>query len=167
MKLIAVLAVSLSDLSQQDGMRRVNSTGGFSTGESSSRKQSIESEASAFDDHHDWILPHTTRPQQSEDAATTTTTLDNNQGFSSLEPLRKISLFSKNSSAKNDEKYTSSRKRTVVLSQSASRDLNPLRPCGACCEWLKKIAECNPYFKILTFTDADCNGVYITPCQQE
>lgn len=44
-------------------------------------------------------------------------------------------------------------------------DLNPLRPCGSCNEWLKKIAEPNPNFKILTFTDANCNGVYVTPCQ--
>lgn len=46
------------------------------------------------------------------------------------------------------------------------QDLNPLRPCGACNEWLKKIAETNPYFQILTFTDADCNGVYCTSCDE-
>jgi cytidine deaminase len=70
------------------------------------------------------------------------------------------------------------------------QDLNPLRPCGACNEWLKKIAESNPYFTILTFThifllgiphqrlpeipskrvqstlEPDGNGVYGTPCQE-
>jgi len=46
------------------------------------------------------------------------------------------------------------------------QDINPLKPCGACNEWLKKIAESNPYFKVITFTDTDCNGVYVTPCQE-
>ena len=53
----------------------------------------------------------------------------------------------------------SSRRRTLVVVQS-DRDLNPLAPCGACNEWLKKIAECNPYFQVVTFTDFNCNGVY-------
>ena len=39
-------------------------------------------------------------------------------------------------------------------------DLNPLKPCGTCTEWLKKIAEVNPAFKVLSFTDADCTGFY-------
>jgi cytidine deaminase len=39
-------------------------------------------------------------------------------------------------------------------------DMNPLKPCGACTEWLKKIAEVNPAFKVLSFTDADCKGFY-------
>lgn len=55
-------------------------------------------------------------------------------------------------------------KRTVVV--HSCEDINPLRPCGACNEWLKKIAESNPYFKVLTFTDADCNGVYVASCQE-
>ena len=38
---------------------------------------------------------------------------------------------------------------------------NPLNPCGACNEWLKKIAEVNPDFKIITFTSTDCNTVFI------
>jgi hypothetical protein len=54
-------------------------------------------------------------------------------------------------------------KRTVVV--QSHKDLNPLSPCGACNEWIKKIAQCNPYFKIITFTDANCNGMYISPCQ--
>jgi cytidine deaminase len=46
------------------------------------------------------------------------------------------------------------------------QDMNPLKPCGACNEWLKKIAQSNPHFKVLTFTDNQCNGVYISPCEE-
>ena len=41
--------------------------------------------------------------------------------------------------------------------------LNPLDPCGACMEWLKKISEVNPDFKVLTFTSTSCEKVFITP----
>jgi len=41
--------------------------------------------------------------------------------------------------------------------------MNPLDPCGACMEWLKKIAEVNPDFKVLTFTSTNCEKVFITP----
>jgi len=61
---------------------------------------------------------------------------------------------------RNNKKF----KKTVVV--HSCKDINPLKPCGACNEWLKKIAESNPHFKILTFTDADCNGVYIQSCQE-
>lgn len=44
--------------------------------------------------------------------------------------------------------------------------LNPLDPCGACMEWLRKIAEVNPDFKVLTFTDTSCEHVYITPIME-
>jgi cytidine deaminase len=40
-------------------------------------------------------------------------------------------------------------------------DLNPLKPCGACQEWLKKISECNPQFAVITFTDHLCRGIYV------
>lgn len=40
---------------------------------------------------------------------------------------------------------------------------NPLDPCGACMEWLKKIAEVNPDFKVLTFTSTNCEKVFTTP----
>lgn len=43
----------------------------------------------------------------------------------------------------------------------ACSDMNPLKPCGACLEWLKKIAEVNPSLSVVTFTDANCNGVYV------
>lgn len=78
-------------------------------------------------------------------------------------PMRKIKL-STNSNYRptfGRGRSGSKAKRTVVV--HSMLDINPLAPCGACNEWLKKIAESNPYFKVLTFTDADCHGVYITP----
>ena len=78
-------------------------------------------------------------------------------------PMRKIKL-STNSNYRptfGRGRSGSKAKRTVVV--HSMLDINPLAPCGACNEWLKKIAESNPYFKVLMFTDADCNGVYITP----
>jgi hypothetical protein len=39
--------------------------------------------------------------------------------------------------------------------------MNPLKPCGACNEWLKKIAEMNPNLKVITFTDINCHGMYV------
>ena len=41
--------------------------------------------------------------------------------------------------------------------------LNPLDPCGACMEWLKKIGEVNPDFRIVTFANSSCDQVYIRP----
>ena len=43
----------------------------------------------------------------------------------------------------------------------AEDDLNPLHPCGACKEWLYKIAEVNPGFKVVMFTDASCEEVFV------
>jgi len=56
--------------------------------------------------------------------------------------------------------------RTTLASTSRSysvtkEDMNPLRPCGACAEWLKKIASVNPDFSVVTFTDADCQGFFV------
>mmetsp|Transcript_20652 Transcript_20652/g.25041 ORF Transcript_20652/g.25041 Transcript_20652/m.25041 type:complete len:123 (+) Transcript_20652:939-1307(+) len=47
------------------------------------------------------------------------------------------------------------------LPAGESIGLNPISPCGACNEWLKKIAEVNPDFKILTFPDTSCSEVFI------
>ena len=58
-------------------------------------------------------------------------------------------------------KFQRKKKRTVLVQE---KDRNPLEPCGACNEWLKKIAESNPDFKVITFTDTNCNGVYVMPC---
>ena len=43
----------------------------------------------------------------------------------------------------------------------STNDLNPLKPCGACNEWLKKIAEVNPQFCVITFTDKRMQGAYV------
>jgi hypothetical protein len=40
---------------------------------------------------------------------------------------------------------------------------NPLAPCGSCMEWLRKIAEVSPEFRILTFTDISCERVFVKP----
>ena len=52
-----------------------------------------------------------------------------------------------------------------IASRKTRRDdptnLNPLRPCGACQEWLKKIAEVNPGFRVLMFSDVTCEEVYV------
>ena len=60
------------------------------------------------------------------------------------------------------DSYQLKKKKVVVHSSVVATDINPLKPCGMCNEWLKKIAEPNPNFKVLTFTEADCSGVYIT-----
>ncbi len=40
-------------------------------------------------------------------------------------------------------------------------EINPIQPCGACKEWLNKIAEVNPTFKIMTFTNSDINEFFL------
>jgi cytidine deaminase len=47
------------------------------------------------------------------------------------------------------------------------KDRNPLRPCGACTEWLMKIAEVNPRFFVVTFTDEMRQGVFIQEMADE
>jgi len=78
-------------------------------------------------------------------------------------PKRRISLYQKKSHSKMGGGVK--RQKESLLVQSLE-DMNPLKPCGACNEWLKKIAESNPHFKVLTFTDTKCNGVYVSPCQE-
>mmetsp|Transcript_11877 Transcript_11877/g.21951 ORF Transcript_11877/g.21951 Transcript_11877/m.21951 type:complete len:1044 (+) Transcript_11877:69-3200(+) len=77
-------------------------------------------------------------------------------------PKRRIALYQNNSHSKMGGGVK--RRKQSLLVQSLE-DMNPLKPCGACNEWLKKIAESNPHFKVLTFTDTKCNGVYVSPCQ--
>ena len=48
----------------------------------------------------------------------------------------------------------------AVLSLSESKGAR-LGPCGACREWLQKLAETNPEFSIITFADHACSKVYI------
>jgi cytidine deaminase len=87
-------------------------------------------------------------------------------------PVRRIPLYSNTRATTTDSLVKPTMrgvggrkpKRNVLV--HCENDLNPLRPCGSCNEWLKKIAESNPYFVVVTFTDAECAGVYCTPCEE-
>jgi len=181
LKLIAVLAVPFVERierqqlmdTQQQLQQQTQTRTPINDIVISSRKSSFGSEASALEGSG--LQDASTSPGfclENNDA-------DVNASFSTtIEPLssNNIASLASTTSASNEPKRRISLKcpqsngynRTVVLQHTFGkrRDLNPLRPCGACNEWLKKIAESNPYFKILTFTDADCNGLYATPCQE-
>lgn len=45
--------------------------------------------------------------------------------------------------------------------KKTEEDMNPLKPCGSCNEWLKKIAEVNPNLKVITFADANATSFFI------
>lgn len=49
----------------------------------------------------------------------------------------------------------------VNQSSTGKGDLNPISPCGACMEWLRKIAEKEPNFRVITFESYDCDKVYV------
>ncbi len=42
---------------------------------------------------------------------------------------------------------------------------NPLEPCGVCREWLLKIAEINPHFRVITFADDEATRVHVRPVE--
>ncbi|CAI5734462.1 unnamed protein product [Peronospora destructor] len=48
-----------------------------------------------------------------------------------------------------------------MIHGSSPLDRNPLAPCGACKEWLVKVAEANPSFRVVTFENSRCQNVYI------
>ena len=169
LKLIAVLAVPFSgNNSNGGGLKHVPSSVSVGSsasvevvsavhGEESHTNPSLDHRNSIGSETDEWIIPTNELDtsmvvekdimgERAKDPGTST-------------PVRRIQLFSKSAVARK------AAKRTVVI-ESAGIDMNPLSPCGACNEWLKKIAESNPYFQILTFTDADCHGVYCTPCQE-
>lgn len=80
------------------------------------------------------------------------------------------------SSKRRNANYTSPRKpkrprtfsvdessvESLLRESSGSEDRNPLAPCGACKEWLVKIAEANPAFRVVTFENSRCRGVYVS-----
>jgi cytidine deaminase len=168
LKLIAVLSVpqveqssssSSSSPPPQEGtgsggtMRKVRSTSTITSLDD--RRASIGSEqeinpgsrrSSIGEDEGDWFIPN--EGEASSDTA----------------PLRRIPLFSSSQVVKRSSKQPPQSQRTVVI--HSYKDLNPLAPCGTCNEWLKKISEANPYFRIITFTDANCNGIYVARCQE-
>ena len=51
---------------------------------------------------------------------------------------------------------------SINITELKENDLNPINPCGSCREWLKKIAEVNPKFKIINYKSEKCVNVYIT-----
>lgn len=55
------------------------------------------------------------------------------------------------------------RRRASSLDDGSLR--NPMEPCGACTEWLRKVAEVNPDFKVVTFTDSSLDQVFVKPVQ--
>ena len=82
------------------------------------------------------------------------------QSDSGSSPVRKVNI--RKWSEEIDESPDRRRgQRTTIVTPLGS--LNPLKPCGACNEWLKKIAEPNPSFKVVTFTDVECKGIYTSP----
>jgi len=81
----------------------------------------------------------------------------------STSPVRKIKLRryeEQGSKQKLGAGIKRGRQSSKIVSKTHG-DLNPLNPCGSCQEWLKKIAEPNPDFKVITFTDENCEGVYV------
>jgi hypothetical protein len=55
---------------------------------------------------------------------------------------------------------------TMETIETGVNDLNPLKPCGTCTSWLKKIVKCNPDFRVVTFTDARRQGIYVEYVQE-
>ena len=51
---------------------------------------------------------------------------------------------------------------SMLHASSGSHDGgNPISPCGACVEWLRKIAEVNPDFRVITFASSACDQVFV------
>ena len=92
--------------------------------------------------------------------ASTTTTDDETRkregAFRRSTSRQHIILKSYPKITKNDPRTPSS-----TVYRADQLDMNPLRPCGACAEWLKKIASVNPDFSVITFTDATCQGFFL------
>jgi len=74
--------------------------------------------------------------------------------------LQSLSLPSPRQSPTLNPKITAAK--LMQGAQGATwKDNNPLEPCGACSEWLRKIAEVNPDFKVVTFSAVDCSQAYV------
>jgi len=86
-----------------------------------------------------------------------------NSNSAPASPVRKISLKAYDTARKNSaQKLGAGIKRGGTISHVVNTgDMNPLKPCGSCNEWLKKIAEPNPEFQVITFTDEGCKGIYL------
>jgi cytidine deaminase len=155
LKMVAVLAVPLPpDKDAQVPMSR-----NWSFASYSSLVQAADSDTEQQTD--DWVLPGREVEQRLDQAVERRPRSESLAEDPPGTPMRRIRLYN-NAAADNKAR----RARRSVLVHCSDQDLNPLRPCGACNEWLKKISESNPYFSVVTFTDAECKGVYVTPCQE-
>eukprot|EP00956_Cyclotella_meneghiniana_P005734 scaffold7433_cov77-Cyclotella_meneghiniana.AAC.7 len=150
----------------------------FRKAEDIPRTSSISSIAEANDITGEWEMDITSPPRRETEPvrpidASSPTADDGISRSGTSTPTQRISLY-KFADPKSRAKLSkrghhlggiTKNKKRLLLAQSPE-DINPLKPCGACNEWLKKIAESNPHFKVLTFTDEDCKGVYVSPCQE-
>eukprot|EP00392_Amoebophrya_sp_AT5.2_P005123 g5132.t1 len=50
--------------------------------------------------------------------------------------------------------------------RTRTADLNPINPCGACMEWLRKISEKEPSFRVITFDSVRCEKIYVKRIDQ-
>ena len=176
LKMVAVLAVPLELVQQQQQQEAVRPS-------NMPRSSSLASYSSVQEEETDWVIPNDGIPvakisTTTEAAAAAALPVYQVAGEDLFPPrstppgtpVRRITLYSQANHLQStatkptmgNKQQAKEVKKTILV--HSARDLNPLKPCGACNEWLKKIAECNPHFTVLTFTDADCNGVYVSPC---
>jgi cytidine deaminase len=171
LKMVAVLAVPLELVQQQQQQQQQQEAVRPSN---MPRSSSLASYSSIQEEESDWVIPNDGIPVAK--ISTTEAELpvyQVDQDFTPRStppgtPVRRITLYTQadhlqSTATKPTMGNKQAKLKKTILVHSA-RDLNPLKPCGACNEWLKKIAESNPHFTVLTFTDADCNGVYVSPC---
>jgi len=151
LKVIAVLAVPNPKQPQSlfnNGMPRPQSTNSIASQETTLEDESshskppfVSSRKSSLGEETEWIVQdhaENIAKQTTFEPTNTSTenllldlTLDSSPAFQSSTPVRRINLYNK------PHHQTRKIKRTVVVQSNA--DINPLRPCGACNEWLKKV----------------------------
>ena len=102
----------------------------------------------------------------SSSSSSTTATSNNNNNNNNSYSSNSYATTT-NSLITNDASTTSTPTLSPVLRTSnlpkhrGDAGINPTSPCGACNEWIRKIAELNPDFKVITFTDETCDEVFI------
>jgi len=79
--------------------------------------------------------------------------------------MQMVAVLSVSLDPKHEHRHdtTATSGKLISASEMAEIAMNPLDPCGACMEWLRKISEVNPDFKVLTFTSTNCEKIFITP----
>lgn len=92
----------------------------------------IPSRKSSLGEEEEWNIqtPSSMTVQQPEMFQQSNNSIDLSQPQS---PARTILLYSK------PNNHTRKQRRAVVV--HSEQDINPLRPCGACNEWLKKVGR--------------------------